>query len=100
MTLTAPSGVVGILLMGLGFQLGGGVMMGPNRFAWVFAASYPAVLFTNAESAVGSGAPAADLVTLTLLGLGAIGLLASGSRPVLLRSRGSALRLTDLTAWH
>jgi len=62
--------------------------MGLNRFAWAFAASYPAVLLTNAEIRGGLGAPTADVVTLMLLGLGAMGLLAAGSRPVSLRIAG------------
>ncbi len=47
-TLIAPHPVViGYLLLGLGFHVGCALVMGLNRFVWAFAASYPALLWTN-----------------------------------------------------
>jgi hypothetical protein len=86
--LVAPPPVcVGLLAVGLSFHLGCAVVMGLNRFVWVFPATYPAVLCTNTALRGALQAPTADALTIALTALGVLALVASlGPRPVLTRT--------------
>jgi hypothetical protein len=76
-SLTAPRGVVvGILAVGLGFHLGCALVMGLNRFLWVFAASYPSLLCTNLAIRGLVGGRTADLIAIGSAAAGAAALAA------------------------
>jgi hypothetical protein len=76
-SLTAPRGVVvGILAVGLGFHLGCALVMGLNRFLWVFAASYPSLLCTNLAIRGLVGGRAADLIAIGSAAAGCAGIAA------------------------
>ena len=94
-TLTAPHPVViGLLAIGLGFHIGCAVVMGLNRFVWAFAASYPALLWTNATIRARLGVTAADRITIVAAALGVLAIVAAGrARPALSAASGRA-------SWH
>jgi hypothetical protein len=88
--LIAPLPVcVALLAIGLGFHLGCAVVMGLNRFVWVFGAAYPAVLCTNSALRGALGAPTSDAlaVGLTVVGLLAL-VLSLAPRPTVTRAFG------------
>ncbi|HSZ14167.1 MAG TPA: hypothetical protein VK790_09035 [Solirubrobacteraceae bacterium] len=69
--LTAPPGVAAAMLaLGLAFHAGCAIVMGLNRFVWAFAASYPAVLCTNAAIRSQLGAHAASTVAVVTAAAG------------------------------
>ncbi len=77
-TLTAPHPVViGLLLLGLSFHIGCAIVMGLNRFVWAFAASYPALLWTNLAIRGRLGATTADRITIVAAALGVLGIVAA-----------------------
>ena len=62
-------------MIGIGFHLGCGIVMGLNSFVWAFGATYPAVVLTNGLIRSTLGAPLSTAAGAAIL---AVGVLAVG----------------------
>ncbi len=72
-----PPVILTILVLGIGFHLGCSVIMGLNRFIFVFVASYPAVLYVNNALRTSIGARVSDFITVGMVTLGVLALCAA-----------------------
>jgi hypothetical protein len=73
LALIAPLAVlVTILVIGVVFHVACAVVMGLNRFVWVFVATYPAVIGSNAAIRAGIGRNDANVVTVAVLAAAAV----------------------------